>query len=320
MPNPEVTNLKLMVRGAYDLQKLRIQCGLRLCANFAAKLEKHEDLEDEDTEELTEKAESLLKLLKASYARLTDGIARNRTLPAEAGFIGDERISNFSELVLVHQYVNTEKLEVQQFAQMLFTLNKIPIYTEYLAQERGIGPAMAGVLITYLDPHKAERPSQFWKYAGIDVAKDGAGRSRREEHLVDVNYLDKEGKEKTKKGLTYNPFLKTKLTKVLAMSFMRVSDPPSRWRDVYYGYKHRLESDPARTKITVTEWKKKFKAGEEMRQYWPPGRIHNASSRYMVKMFLAEYWNAWRRLEGLPIVPTYHEAVLGHVHHDRAAE
>jgi hypothetical protein len=183
-----------------------------------------------------------------------------------------------------------------------------------------VGPAMAGILITYFNPHKAERPSQFWKYAGLDVGPDGLGRSRRKEHLVEVEYLDREGKVQTKMGLTYNPFLKTKLSKVLTTSFLRATNPGSRWRKVYDNYKHRISTDPKRVKLSVGEWKKRREAGEDTRDLWPPGRIHNASLRYMLKMFLAEYWTSWRKLEGLPVVASYHEAVMGHVHHEEKNE
>jgi YD repeat-containing protein len=332
MSNVEIAALKLMVRGAYDLQKLRIQCGLRLCANFRAKLkdiedeeeDKDEDLEKEENEEgeasetpkekeeLSSKAKNLIKTLKASYQRLTDGIAKNRNLPSEEGFNGDELISAYSELVLVDQYLKLENQEKLHFNQMESTLNKIPIYREYLRHEIGIGPAMASVLITYFDPAKAIYPSQFWKYAGLDVGPDGMGRSRRQEHLIEVSYLDKEGNKRTKMGLTYNPFLKTKLSKVLTTSFLRSG---SRWRQVYDGYKHRLETDPAREKLTVIAWKKRKKAGEDIKKLWTPGRIHNASMRYMLKMFLLELWTKWRTIEGLPVVGSYHEVVMGHKHH-----
>jgi len=59
---------------------------------------------------------------------------------------------------------------------MTKVLERIPIYTEFLEQERGVGPAMAGVLVTYLDPHKARHVSSFWRYAGLDVGADGRGR------------------------------------------------------------------------------------------------------------------------------------------------
>jgi hypothetical protein len=254
-------------------------------------------------------------MLKASYGRLTDGIARNRTLPAARGFTGDELISTYSELMLIDQYVNLEKQETRQFGQMVATLEKIPIYNIYLnskehRQQTGVGPAMAGVIITYLDPHKARHVSSFWMYAGLDVGPDGKGRSRRQEHLVERTYIDKDGNEKTRMGMTFNPFLKTKLIGVLAVSFLRSGSP---WRKVYDDYKHRLETDPHRIKITVDKWKKlnKTETEEEMKKYWPPGRIHRASMRYMIKMFLKDLWKVWRELEGLEVTEEYAVAKLG---------
>ena len=38
------------------------------------------------------------------------------------------------------------------------------------------------------------------------------------------------------------------------------------------------------------------------------------SIRYMVKMFLADLYKEWRKIEGLPVEPSYHEKKHGHVH------
>src|SRR5262245_2384572 len=190
MMQSEIQILKLMVRGAYDLQALRMQTGLRLCANFRSRLTDEPD-EDGGDDEMSEAAKKVLDHLRDSYKRLTDGVARNRTLPDERKFVGDALISTHAELVLVDQYVRIEAQEALQFRNMTSVLEKIPIYVEYLKDQKGIGPAMAGVLITYLDPAKASRISGFWSYAGVDVAGDGAGRSRRKEHLVEREYIDK---------------------------------------------------------------------------------------------------------------------------------
>lgn len=305
--NSEIQALRIMVRGSYDLQKLRMQIGIRLCANFRAKL-KDAAPDDGETEELSEEALRIIDQLKASYKRLTDGVARNRTLPAEHGFTGDELISTYSELVLVDQYVRLERDETVNFRQLTSVLDRIPIYTEFLEAQRGIGPAMAGVLVAYFDPAKARHVSSFWKYAGLDLGPDGAGRSRREAHLVDRAYTDRAGRTKTRKSITYEPFLKSKLMGVLAGSFLRSG---SDWRKLYDDYKHRLESDPAREKITVMEWKKRHAAGMDVSQLWPPGRIHAAAARYMIKQFLAALWTTWRRLEGLPVTEPYAVAKLG---------
>lgn len=314
-----ILDLRAMVKGAYDLQMLRMQAGLRLCANFRAKLGLEQGKKDDAEDEEDAEALDIIKKLKESYRRLTDGIAKNRTLPPPDKFIGDEIISSYSEAILVDQYVGIEKQEAKQFRQLEFQLEQIAIYREYLSNVVGIGPAMAGVLIASLDPYKARHVSSFWKYTGLDVATDGAGRSRRQEHLIEREYINKDGKTAMRMSVTYNPWLKTKLVGVLASSFLRSG---SSWRSCFDDYKNRINSDPARIKITVGEWKKLNKDGGDMRGYWTPGRIKNAASRYMVKMFLADFWVRWRKLEGLPVTEPYAVAKLGHSPHGypKAAE
>lgn len=321
-----IESLRAMVRGTYDLQKVRQQIGLRLVANFRARMRPEGSTEVASDEEMGDDALKVIDVLKASHRTLTEGVARNRKLPAEAGFKGDDIISNYAELVLVDQFLTLAAHEAAQFRQMESVLNHIPIYTEWLAEQIGVGSAMAAVLITYLDPAKARHVSSFWKYAGLDVGSDGRGRSRRQEHLVEREYTDKNGKPAHRMGVTYNPFLKTKLMGVLGGSFQRAgaprkdgSDsanpkPRSPYLKAYQDYKHRLETDPARIKLTVTQWKKANTAGDDMTNLWPPGRIHTASTRYAVKLFLADLWAKWRALEGLPVTKPYHEAIQGHVH------
>lgn len=256
----------------------------------------------EDPTDDNDEADEILKRLRESYRRLTDGIARNRTLPTEKGFKGDELIGSHAELVLVHQYIAIEREEEKQFRMMVPQLEKVPIYSTYLHNVVGVGPAMASVLIGWLDPHKARHVSSFWRYAGLDVGSDGRGRSRRSEHLVEREYVDRNGELKRKLSVTYEPFVKSKLMGVLAGSFIRTGSP---WREVYDSYKHRLETDPSRAKVPLVEYKRRNKQGEDVTQLWPPGRINDAAKRYMVKMFLAELWVKWRTLEGLPVTEPY---------------
>jgi hypothetical protein len=352
MPD-EIRLLSIMVRGAYDLQMLRMQAGIRLVGNFRAKLSKphvpsnpsepssqsnpkprsephfhrnptrasEPDLSrnpktksepiaarnPEPGSELDAEAVKMIDRLRSSYKRLTDGVARNRTLPTEKGFKGDELVSSFTELVLVDQYISIEREEAKQFRLLEVQLNKIPIYTEYLQHQKGIGPAMAGVIIGWFDPHKARHISSFWKFAGLDTGPDGRGRSRRAEHLVLREYVDRNGDPKTRNSVTYDPFLKAKLMGVLAGSFIRSGSP---WRQVYDGYKHRLQSDPGRIKVELAEWKKRRTKGDDVTALWTPGRIDTASKRYMVKMFLADLWLKWRSLAGLPVTEPYAVAKL----------
>jgi hypothetical protein len=284
-----MSNLKTIVRGAYDIQKNRIQTGNRLVGNFKAKLGQAPS-EKEDT--IDKEGQQVLLNLRRSHKLLTDGVA---SFPRQATFKGDEVISDYTELCLVDNYLELEAQEKSHFKRLGNILKGYPIYNEFLLGVTGVGPAMAGVMLSEIDITKAEYPSSLHKYAGLDVASDGQGRSRKKEHLEDSEYVDAEGEVKIKKGITFNPFLKTKLVGVLGSSFIKQSPDKCIYRKIYDDYKHRLEHMDAH--------KEKSK-----------GHRHNMAVRYMVKMFLVDLYNAWRRIEGLPVAPTYSEAKLGKVH------
>jgi len=283
----ETDNLKIFVRGAYDLQKLRIQTGNRMCANFKAKLGQKPS-EKEDT--IDEQGKEILKKIRSSYKKLTDKV---KTFPRQATFKGDQVISSFTELCLVAQYVSLESQEDSHFLRLGSMLNEYPIYTEYLKDVKGVGPAMAGVLISEIDIERCQYPSSLWKYAGLDVAEDGQGRSKKKEHLVNTKYVNKDGEDAIKLGITFNPWLKTKLVGVLASSFLRAGD--NEFSRVYRDYKNRLENHPDHIEKTK-------------------GHRHNMAMRYMIKIFLVKFHMTWRAIAGLPVSTSYCEGKLGKVH------
>ncbi|GAG18334.1 unnamed protein product, partial [marine sediment metagenome] len=158
------------------------------------------------------------------------------------------------------------------------------------------------------DIHKARYPSSLWKYAGLDVASDGRRRSRRKEHLVTVQYTDKNGEPAERQSITFNPFLKTKLMGVLGPSFLRAGQDDNPYAAVYYDRKHRLESHAKYG--TLNDGKK----DEDGRIIASKLRRHNQALGVMLKQFLVDLYAKWRELEGLPVSVPYHEAKLGHVH------
>lgn len=292
-------NLKTVVRGAYDIQKLRIQMGNRIVGNFKAKLGQ-EPSKKEDT--IDTEGKEILRTLRVCYDKLTEGVVSMRKVKFEH----DEIISSFTELCLVKQYLDLVKYETEHFKSLGVILDDFPIFTEFLLGVKGVGPAMAGVIISEIDIHKARYPSSLWKYAGLDVASDGRGRSRRKEHLVDAEYQDRDGKTQTRKSITFNPFLKTKMVGVLGGSFIKQKDSP--YRKLYDDYKHRMESHDA---YGVHNDKVKDSDGHQVTS---KGRRHNMATRYMVKRFLCDLYVAWRTLEGLTVSPEYSEAKLGIKH------
>ena len=283
----EVANLRTVVRGVYDIQGLRIQMGNRIVAQFKSKLGQ---APSKPEAEMDAEGKKILADLRKRYRKITDGVS---TFPRQANFKGDELISSYTELCLLSQYVQLEEAEARHFKHLGQILKGFPIYTQWLQDIKGVGPAMAGVIVAEIDISRAEYPSSIWKYAGLDTGPDGKGRSRRKEHLVKVKYLNKDQQEAERDSITFNPFLKTKLVGVLAGSIIKAGEGP--YSKIYYDYKHRLENRP--------DWAETTK-----------GHRHRAAARYMIKRLLADLYIAWRDLEGLPVAPEYSEAKLGIQH------
>lgn len=283
--------LRATVRSFYDAQKIRIELGNRLVANVRVRLGQDPGTKTEET--MGKEGQSLLKQLACNYKRITDGLttistkAKVKAIEQQSGVITD-----LFEYELTGHYLRLLDDEENMGKIVKRMVVTFPIWDGFMKDVKGCGPAMAGVILSELDPHKARHVSSFWRYAGLDVAEDGQGRSRKKEHLIDTEYLSKDGELKTKKGITFNPFLKTKLVGVLGTSFLRSNSP---YRQVYDGYKHRLEHH--------VDHKDK-----------PKGHKHNMAIRYMIKMFLKDLWLEWRQIEGLPITPDYAEAKLGLKH------
>lgn len=330
--------LKTIVRGAYDIQKLRIQMGNRIVGNFKAKLGQEPGRPEA---EMDAEGKRILNRLRERYKILTEGVVR---FPTPANFVGDEIISDYTELCLVAQYHDLEKHEKQHFRRLGHILKEFPIWNSFLEGVKGVGPAMGGVIISEIDIFRARHPSSIWAYAGLDVAGDGAGRSRRKEHLVEREYTNKKGEPDTRVGITFNPFLKTKLVGVLGSSFLRTgkwravddeeydrtSDDLRRLNDkkddqkevlfdrspysiIYRDYKHRMENH---ARYGVNNDGTKDKNGHFITC---KGRRHNMAIRYMIKQFLVDLYVEWRRLEGLPMSDEYAVAMLNRRHGEEAA-
>lgn len=280
--------MRAMVRGMYDIQKLRIQIGNRIVANFKARELGQSASKSE--KELADEERNILKELRAGYKKITDGV---KSFPSKNKFKPNELISTYIELCLVRSYISLEIEENEMIGQIGQALKDYRIYTEFLEKVKGCGPLMSGVILSEIDIHESKYASSIQKYAGLDVViEDGLGRSRRKEHLVDVEYVDSYGDTQTKKSITFNPMLKTKLIGVLGSGFLKCKSPYS---EIYYNYKNRLKNHPKH-------------AGKS------DGHIHAMSIRYMIKRFIVDLYVAWRTIEGLPVADEYSVAKLGHVH------
>jgi hypothetical protein len=209
-------------------------------------------------------------------------------------------------VMLARQCSELAAVEQRALKALERALDSAPIWTEYLASVKGVGPSLAGQLICAIDIRKAQYPSSLWKLAGLDVAGDGRGRSRRKEHLTEVSYVDKEGNAATRIGLGFNPDLKTACY-LAATSFLKIGADSSPFAKAYYDYKLRMENHAvygAHNDGKEIEGKGKVSKG----------RRHMMAMRYAQKRFLVELYKAWRTIEGLPVAPEYSEAKLAMKH------
>lgn len=334
--------IRCSIRSLYDMQKLRIQNGNRICAAFRYKL----GLEPSQAEEEDEDANELLKDLRREFKRITDGVKRvTKNIKCDSPLI-----TSRGELALLEAYERQIEAEHIHEIAIADELTNLPIWTSYLSAIRGVGPLMAGVLLSEIDIHKCNSISALWKYAGVDCvvwfeikecfsdaapsrletrhpegystegppvtgtddnwftlydnnamplgkyglpAADtpgfGQGRSKRKEHLIPKTYVNSNGEIKETVGITYNPFLKTKLLGVLGSVFIRLGGP---YRDVYTDHKVLLQENP--------------RHAEKSKMH-----IHKMAVRHMMQDFLADLWTEWRQLEGLPVRSSYKEEKLG---------
>lgn len=117
-----------------------------------------------------------------------------------------------------------QKLEDDAYDDIKKMLKTIPFFVDVLSERprfRGIGPTMAGVILSEFDINRASTPSDFWAYAGL--------------HVVDGHAPKLVKGEKAK----FNKWLRTRMVGVLADVLIKCKSP---WTKLYYDYKHRKES------------------------------------------------------------------------------
>ena len=161
--------LKALFHGFKDLQQLRIQHGNRLCANFYSRLGV---LPGTSPEKLIGKNAGIIVKLKKDYAKITEGIVeakRRTTLIKIMKTVGTELINNQIDLSLTRSYIDFIRMEKETLKDIRDELEQFDLWNLYLNNITGIGPSIAGGIISYLDIYKARYVSSFWKYTGLDA-------------------------------------------------------------------------------------------------------------------------------------------------------
>lgn len=218
---------------------------------------------------------------------------------------------------------------------------KVGVYTDEAGKEHRI-PAWQ--VTEYFESEDADPNATTMMFGKYKAKLVDEGRTRKEHALVIRHYTKKDGEEATRKSITFNPFLKTKLIGVLGGSLLKVGTytvdgkkmGAARREELAtsLGFKFDKESDLDKgDQVTgfllsrgydvvierahygkiYDDYKNRLEQNPVHQDKTPLHR-HNMAIRYMVKMLLIDLYNAWRPLEGLPCAAPYHEAKLGLVH------
>lgn len=288
--------IKSLVSTVYQLQKLRIQTGLRVVGNAKVKLgqqpgEKEDDLDDQ--------AKEILLQLRASYNRISDALG-GKSIRKGVTFQGDGLITDEAEYSLAQTYFTLLKQEEDTFDMIDRLVATHPMYP-WIQATSGFGTGMAAVMLSSIDLDIATNLGKVYAYCGLDtvIIEDEHGnmkseaRSRKTHHLVEREYRDKDDNVKTKMSITYNEFLHTKLLGVVADCLIKAGGYFK--TEVYNNYKFRLLNDPKH--IGKTD-----------------AHLNMMARRYMVKIFVMYFYKELCRVEGREPGPLYHEAKLGLTH------
>lgn len=339
--------IRNLISGIYDIQKLRIATGNRIVQSFNIQMGQAPSTRQEDLEEDTKK---LLDQLREEYKKITDAYVNKYytleqkdknsevvtvTLTKNASVekiiekmnaddkSGIRNIKSKLDYDLMRSYAELCNSEDTQVKVLEKEVKAHYLWDKFFADVKGCGVLMAAVCLGYLDVHKARHVSSFWKYAGLDtvaVVKDDGqvireGRARKHASITEVEYTDKDGNVQTKKGLGYNPIVKTKLVGVLADCMIkaglrsekgadgkakvdedgnkiRYALPDAKYVEIYLDYLSRLNQRPDTKELT------------DMHK-------HRMAVRYMIKQFLRDLWVLWRTAEGYEISEPYEVAKLG---------
>lgn len=332
-----VKNVRAYYMSILNIQHLRIQQGNRICGNIRLKLGQKAGTKDIGINKL-------MKRIKEDYKVLTGQLT---ITDLNSEFVGYGVITDFTEQFLMDQWTFYMKQEERLILQLAKELKKWPIYTEYLSKIVGVGPLSGACYISFINIWIADTVSKINCYMGIDPHIVGftpeglpikEGRCKKANHLIDAEYIDKNGKVEIKKSITFNDLVKTKIVGVMGPSlFMQVANvvkpgPMDKgyYREVCINKKAQLAERPEIKKgleifhkrkkdnedkekgiiITLDDRKKKdAKDGA-----FSPLHVANMANRHMIQIFNGNLYDYWRKLEGLSVREPYAKEKLGIVH------
>lgn len=198
---------------------------------------------------------------------------RQRTLKQKALGYGAPRVH--------HAVASAKTSEDRLRADIIRALVSFDIWPTWLKSVKGIGPVLGGMLIAETNIEECTTVSKMWAWWGLTPASGGSSYRR---HRVSKVLGESLLRKKTKPY--YQEYLRYKMQKEHAMQPCMGCGGSG---------KHGEESCANCAGTGQGPWGKS------------QNHRHAAARRYMVKVFLKDFWQAWRRLEDLPCPEPYRQ-------------
>lgn len=164
----------------------------------------------------------------------------------------------------------------------------------YFKDVKGIGPKLAGIIISEIDPYKAATVSKIWQYAGMNPGEVFGKKKDKDGNIITTTERVR-GDRKTAGFLCpYNSYLKMACCGKIATQLIMCKN--EKYYGIYENAKNFYNTNPA--------WKDKNGKHKDM-----------AARRKMMKVFLQDYYAFVRPLYGLEARPPYAEEKMGIKHH-----
>lgn len=201
-----------------------------------------------------------------------DGTATKNAEEATKQMNTSEAHKEFTN-VMVSRLREIEKMWVDHLSECI---KKHPVYTRWLKNINGLGPALSGDLLAEFKVEKIYYIGQMFQYAGI------VGNTKRVSGQV----------------AKYNVYLKKRLLGVLTGNLLKSYSPY-----VVYYYLYRIK--------ILNRW---MNSSSEERAKLSLGHQHLMANRYMIQQFIKDYYRAFRMIMDIPVIKSYEEEKLGMVH------
>ncbi len=226
----------------------------------------------------------------------------------------DKRVININDMDMFRGIADAaDQQEDAIEKQLKKVLKRFPIWTEWLSKVKGVGTIAGGWIIGEYDIERATTVSKMWQFTGLNPGMV-PGKKRVEDadgkaHYELTGQMVRGDKLTPGHVAPFNKKLRVALLGVMCDGFIKAQN--SYAMEYYYPMKARLEQSDN----TVLEVTKAGKPAKEIE--WKEAKKahrHRAAMRYMLKMFLRDLYNEWRKIEGLPIRAPYAEEYLGKRH------